>query len=753
MPRRSLSLALLLIGLAAVAGTLLRQSPAPAQTIDPFADQYQSTRPLKTFDDPKLPDKIPDTPPSKSPPTLKKGIDYIKFTAALAPAQARRGQVVRVTIKGETPPYAYTYSALKRHYKQSGLSDSFTFAGGGKWLRPMYPVIEEGTELKKTKVDTAFILHEKFQWQQDLYISPDAPIGEHTIDLDIDFQVCTTANKDAGTGDSCFPPHEKYPIKLRLVVEDGPVVTPAPDEKVFRPPTVETPPPDLTGFLIGAFIGAILMLLTPCVFPMIPITVNYFIKQSEKEHHRPFFMASVYAGTIVILLTAVILLVGKSIIDLANAPWFNLGLGLILIMFALSLFGLFDVDLSKFFGAVFLLVVAFGISTLAQRFVDIGGNQFVVAMVSLGIAVPTTMLLGNVLRRVERAFGFEESMLLNFLTQQESRGGMLGAAFMAMTFTITSFSCTGPFLGILLAPLAGTSFTPVQLLLAALVYSCTFAAPFFFLALFPTYLKKLPKSGGWMTTIKVTMGFLEIGAALKFLANTDLFWFPGNPQFFNYDTVLCSWIALSLGCSLYLFGFFHLHHDTPEDHIGVPRMIFASLFLGMSVYLVPLLFGVTPRGLVMESAVAFLPPDLKKHSEIPWIEDNYTEAYNEAKREGKLIFIDFTGQNCANCRANERNAFMKPNVIKQMKNYVCLQLYTDSVPNPDLTPDQARAQGLKQQNWQIKLIKDVTNPAYVIFDPDPSQEFEDGVPKGFVVRTVRGLITNPREFAKILENP
>jgi thiol:disulfide interchange protein len=736
----------------------VRLAPMHAQP-DPFDDEFQA-KPTKTVR--ALPHKLPADDVRKSAKasnlTTQKMLAYVDIKASAQPLKVKRGQIAQIVLDGQSKPYAYTYSAIKRHARQSGLGAKIGYKEA-PWLKPLFPIHESEAELKTTKFDTSYILHDRFQWKQDVYISPDAPSGTQKVIVQLRLQVCTKRDEVANTFDVCLPPSDYVPLEVTLDIADSAAVpAPADLETRLTPIQLTEDPParfaDMSALLFSAFLGAILMLLTPCVFPMIPITVNFFIKQAEKEHHRPFFMASVYAGTIVVLLTAVILLVGKSIIDLANEPWFNLGLGIVLVLFALGLFGMFEVDLTKFFGAVLLLAVGFGLSYAAKRFIPFfteGNKEFVLAVLSIAAAVPVTMLLGKGLQRTEAALGLEESALLNFFARQESKGGILGAGFMAMTFTITSFSCTGPFLGILLAPLAGSSFTQVQLLSAALVYAVTFAAPFFLLALFPTYLKRLPKSGGWMTTIKVTMGFLEIGAALKFLANVDLFWFPGQPQLFNYDTVLCSWIALSLACSLYLFGFYHLHHDTPEDHIGVPRMIFASLFMGMALYLAPLLFGVTPTGLVMESAVAFLPPDLKKHGDIDWVEDDYKTAWKVAKAEGKLIFIDFTGQNCANCRANERNAFRKPSVVRELKNFVCLQLFTDSVPNVDLTSTQARAQAKVQQDWQIGLVNDVTNPLYVIFEPDPSEPFEDGLLKGRVVNQFQGLITNVREFANLLE--
>src|SRR5262249_8365757 len=153
----------------------------------------------------------------------------------------------------------------------------------------------------------------------------------------------------------------------------------------------------------------------------------------------------------------------------------------------------------------------------------------------------------------------------------------------------------------------------------ALAYAATFAAPFFVLALFPKLIKKLPKSGGWLNLVKVVMGFLELAAALKFLANTDLALNPGDPILFNYDSVLCSWIALSAACGLYLFGVFRMPHDSPVEHLSVPRMLFASIFLGFAVYMIPALWRVTPQGVIGKGLVAFLPLDTRE--EMDWSRD------------------------------------------------------------------------------------------------------------------------------------
>ncbi len=359
-----------------------------------------------------------------------------------------------------------------------------------------------------------------------------------------------------------------------------------------------------------AALAGFAMLLTPCVFPMIPITVSFFLKQGEKEHHSPLALAVVYSGTIVVVLTAAVLVLGKFIVQWANDEWLNLGMGAVLLIFALSLFGMFELELPHF--------------------------------------------------------------LTRFTSAREGQGGYVGAFFMALTFTINSFTCTGPFLGPLLSSVKELRLSFGQIAASAVAYSAAFAAPFFVLALFPRLLKSLPRSGGWLNATKVVMGFIEVALALKFLSIADAGFSPGSPRFFNYETVLCTWIALSIGCGLYLLGVYRLPHDTPVESIGVPRLLLATFFLGLAVYMTPLLARHTPLGNGRRfpgrhaAAGQFRrfpeggtstgrrekQPDRSGGLEYS---PDYEAAWAKAKQEHKLLFIDFTGFNCTNCRL-EREA-------------------------------------------------------------------------------------------------
>lgn len=355
-------------------------------------------------------------------------------------------------------------------------------------------------------------------------------------------------------------------IKNRLnEVQPPPTVVPLPAVAKANEENVAPPPPapgrkTLLGMILLSMGAALAMLCTPCVFPMIPITVSICLNKSQKEHHSALLTAGVYSLTIIVMLTLSVLLLGGLVVSLANNGWVNLLLGVVMVYFALSLFGMYEIELPR------------------------------------GLA--------------------------RFTNAREEQGGFAGVMFMALTFTITSFTCTGPFLGPFLAAAKEVEMTFKEQFISALVYSITFAAPFFVLAIFPGMTRKLPKSGGWLNAVKVVMGFIEVALAFKFLSNFDLAFNPGRPMFFNYDTVLCGWIGLSIACGLYLLGVFRLPHDSPVEHLSVPRMLLAGMFLSFAIYLTPALWRVTPQGIVGAGLVAFLPLDTRvQPGENEWTRD------------------------------------------------------------------------------------------------------------------------------------
>jgi thiol:disulfide interchange protein DsbD len=682
----------------------------------------------------------PFAPTAPPPNSVAKGRknptdDRIDFAVSVDPVKARRGQTVRVTIRGTPRPGYHTYPLTQRSadpaQDDSQLSN-LTY-DDTKGLKPLWPVSESPSEFASVSGVGVFLEHQRpFTWSQDVLVLPDATPGRKTLTAHLKLQVC---DQSCVWGEHRLPvtlevldaPPEPLTasLKERLAAKKPQIqVVPVPanlDEKPRgpgegpQPSAVETAPaagtptaPDkrgLVGLLLASAGAAVAMLFTPCVFPMIPITVSFFLKQSEKQHHNALLTAAVYSLTIIVVLALAVLVLGKLIIVLANDAWVNLALGALLVFFALSLFGMYEIELP--------------------------------------------------------------SGLARFTAAREGRGGYAGAVFMALTFTITSFTCTGPFLGPLLVTVKALSVGRAELVLAAFCYAATFAAPFFVLALFPGLLKTLPKSGGWLNAVKVVMGFLELAAALKFLANTDLAWNPGNPLLFNYETVLCAWIALSVACGVYLFGGYRLPHDTPLDHVGVVRMLLASVFFGLAVYMAPALWRTTPQGLVGQGLVAFLPLDTRPagatplggSTELTWHRD-YEEAWKLATRENKLIFIDFTGQNCTNCRYNEKNVFPDPAVHRELEKYVRVQLYTDFVPDPSLSTADSREQARRNSNWQSETFGDVANPLYAVIKPDPRTPFEDAGDgnqklKGMVLGVRKGLIAKDqlKDFEQFLKGP
>jgi thiol:disulfide interchange protein DsbD len=710
---------------------LLAATVIAAPPDDPFApgNSVDAKPPAAPVDDPFAPSNAVDAKPApvatpqaaivkpvgRTPPTATR----IDFAIDVKPVPARRGEVITLTITATPRPGYYSYPILQRTPEQNDTQlSSLNFAKSAAF-QPLWPTREPPAELYDPHVKgVAPLLRytKPFTWTQDVLVLRDATPGPNVLRLQIDLTVCDKKE--------CVPGEHVY--EITIPVSDAPFSEPSDtikrrlndkqEIKVVAGPVAadKTPPPkgelptpsdkpapgggeqSLWGVLLASVVSAFLMLLTPCVFPMIPITVSFFVKQSEKEHHRPFRMAGIYSLTIIVVLTAAVLILGKFVIDLANDPWMNLALGAVLIFFALSLFGMYDIELPSF--------------------------------------------------------------LARYTSAHESRGGLIGTFFMALTFTITSFTCTGPFLGPLLASFGAMQVSYTHLVIAALAYSATFAAPFFVLALFPSMLKKLPKSGGWLNSVKVVMGFLELAAALKFLGNTDIALNPGNPWFFNYDTVLCAWIALSAACGLYLLGIFRLPHDEPVEHVGVVRMILATIFFGLALHLTPALWRTTPLGIVGEGLVAFLPLDTKPktasgaggEAHLDWALD-YETAWKQAVKENKLIFIDFTGVNCTNCRDNENRVFPKPNVRKELEKYVRVQMYNDFVPKPGLSRAESRAQALRNREWQENTFRDVTTPLYVVFKPAKDAPFDGDKLKGTTLAQRGGKIFD-EEIAGFVAN-
>jgi thiol:disulfide interchange protein len=672
--------------------------------------------------------------------------DQIEFEVSLTPRDVRRGEVTTLTIFGTPKPGWRTYPITERSghigitdgqpsavQDESGLDRmTITDIPG---LKALWPLRESEPQWKVMAGQVYRAHTHPFTWSQDILVLPDAEPGVKTLRFSLRLYLCDQK--------SCLPP-STHTFETRLTVTGAPPVALTPElqkrleekkpavkvleppdelkqkadelkrqeEEDHRNPLVDPkdngflpadPPPtrladeSLIGLLVASSLAALGMLFTPCVFPMIPITVSFFLKQAEKKNYNAKLTAGVYALTIIVVLSTAVLLLGQLVIRLANNPWLNLGFGVLLVVFSLTLFGMYELELPSFLTA--------------------------------------------------------------WTSSRERQGGYIGAVFMALTFTLTSFTCTGPFLGPLLVAAKEFNVGTLKLVLAALVYSATFAAPFFLMALFPQLLKRLPKSGSWLNSVKVVMGFIELGAAVKFLAITDATWNPGNPWFFTYDTVFCLWIALSFACGLYLLGVYRLPHDSPLESVGVPRLLLASLFFALAVYMTPALWREVPQGVIGTAILSFAPQDTRPSrpggdstSELAW-HTNFEKAWAQAKREKKLLFIDFTGINCSNCRQNENGPLRMPEIEEELKKYVRVKLYTDRIPDPRLTAEQSEELALRNLALQENTFGELSLPFYAIIKPDPEKVVEGGKLGGTVLGQHGGLIRDSRNFFEMLRRP
>ncbi|MBX3044441.1 MAG: thioredoxin family protein [Ignavibacteriae bacterium] len=401
--------------------------------------------------------------------------------------------------------------------------------------------------------------------------------------------------------------------------------------------------------------GAI-SLLTPCVFPMIPITVSFFTKRAEKTKGKGLRDSLVYSLGIISTFTAIGVIVAAvfgptGISSLATNGWVNLGIATVFVVFALNLFGAFEIQL------------------------------------------PTG--------------------LMNKLNSKGQGDGIGSVLVMGLVFSLTSFTCTVPFVGSsLISVSSGEWFYPI---LGMLGFSTVFALPFFLLALFPSFMTKLPKAGGWMNNIKVVMGFIEIAAAVKFFSNADLFW---SFEVITRDLFIAIWIIVTTLTTLYILGIFRLSHDSPVNGVSATRIMVAIFFGAITVWFFTGLLG-KPLG----ELDAFMPP---KDYGVPagsvsagfggagavattelttWYKD-YDTALEVSKRLGKPLFVDFTGWQCTNCRWMEMNMFTRTKVDMLMNTMVKVKLYTDSRKESELA----------NRKMQQDKYGSIDLPLYVILD-------------------------------------
>jgi thiol:disulfide interchange protein len=430
----------------------------------------------------------------------------------------------------------------------------------------------------------------------------------------------------------------------------------------------------LWSFLWLAMTMGALALLTPCVFPMIPVTVSYFTSQAVGSRKKAVGQALTYMVGIILTFTALgmamALLVGATSLNrFASSPWVNSLLGALFVGFALNLFGFYE------------------------------------------IRIPSRLLT-----RLDAA------------TRQSGGSHVTGTLLMALTFTLTSFTCTAPFIGTLLVMAAGGDWQ--WPLLGMVAFSTVLAFPFFILALMPQLLASLPRSGGWMNSVKVMMGFLVIAASTKFISNADVVWGWG---FLTRDVVLGSWVAIALLMMGYILGMFGFQHDSPVKHVGIVRLATALVCGTLAFWLASGLTG-KPLGeldalLPLPSQTAVAAAGTRGAGGLTWLVNDYDGALAEAQRTNRRVFLDFTGYTCTNCKWMETNMFPRDDVRRELERFVRVRLYTDG--------DGELYQ--KQQQMQQEKFKTVALPYYAVLEAD-----------GTTVATFPGLTRDPAEFVQFL---
>lgn len=430
-----------------------------------------------------------------------------------------------------------------------------------------------------------------------------------------------------------------------------------------------------------AFFSGFAALLTPCVFPMIPMTVSFFTKQS-KTKAAGIRNAIIYGISIILIYVVLGLVVtwifgADALNALSTNVWFNLIFFILLIVFAVSFLGAFEIMLPNSWA--------------------------------------------------------------NKVDSQADRGGIIGILFMALALAIVSFSCTGPIVGTLLVEAASKG--GIAPIIGMLGFSSALALPFMLFAMFPGWLHSLPKSGGWLNTVKVVLGFLELALAFKFLSNADLVL---QLHLLEREVFLAIWIAIFGTLAFYLFGKITLPHDSPITHISVGRLSFGLVVLSFTIYMIPGLWG-APLQLIN----AFPPP--KEYSESPLgfggsgtvsstailpdgaklgphqivVFDDYEKGLAYAKTVNKPIMLDFTGFACVNCRKMENNVWSDEVVLSILKNeLVLISLYVDDKRELPIneqfisktTGSEIETIGDKWTDFMITKYKTNTQPLYVLTD-------------------------------------
>ena len=541
----------------------------------------------------------------------------VHFTASASPSPARAGEVITVTVRAAIDPGWHIYSVVPA---QTGPSPASLVSA------PNAGPVGTTTEDAPTQhFDANFQEQVAYHEGSAAFTRQFRLTGGTVSSVTLHYQTCNAS--------VCLPPTD-VTLPLSLPMETGAART------AYASPAAPPPPSFLgkgagglgsgagglgstgagLGFFLLAALGAgLLALVTPCVFPLIPITLTNFVKQADGDRRKLIRLSGGYALGIValyVVLGAVMTAtVGATGINrVASNPYVNLGIFVVFVVFALSFFE------------------------------------------TIQISLPAN--------------------LTALQATAKSHGGIVGLALLGLTFVLASFTCTAPFIGTLLVTASqGERFRP---LLGTLVFALAFTSPFLVFAAFPQWIGRIPKGGIWLARIKATLGFVELAAALKFLSNADQVW---NWRLLTGPVLLAAWAVIFLCAALYLWGPLRFgvvaELEKPGARVPAVRAAFAGAFLLLTAYC---FWGLAGRPVAVFAA--FLPPagyggaGGGADAGLPFLTD-YGAALAQAKAEGKPLFVDFTGVTCTNCRWNEKNVFPRADIKDQLGQFVRVQLYTD----------------------------------------------------------------------------
>lgn len=477
-----------------------------------------------------------------------------------------------------------------------------------------------------------------------VYLKADAATGPAEFTGQARYQLCTDKQ--------CLPPVRRTAaatLTLTAAAKDPEFSLPEGYELVSAPAKPSAPAPaaapapetgGLWRFALVAFGLGLAAVFTPCVFPMIPFTVTYFLNRKSGSRAESLLQAAVFSGGIVLLFTSLGLLITAvlgpfGVVQLGSNPVVNAFIAVVFLAFAFSLLGAFEITLPS-------------------------------------------------------------SLLTKMDQESQKRGGVLGSLLMGLTFSLTSFACVGPFVGSLLA--ASVQGDKLQPAIGMASFSTGLAAPFFLLAMFPAVMAKMPKSGGWLPRVKVVLGFVLLAISLKYLSNIDavMQW-----NVFTRERYLAAWVVLFGLPGLYLLGLVRMEGIKPDHELGVGRAVTAALFLAFAISLLPGMFG--GRLGELEAYIPLPSADSVQSGgsgggeKLGWMKNQYKEALARAREENKLVFVNFTGYACTNCHWMKANMFPRPEVLAEMKNFILVELYTDGA-------DEASERNQELQNTKFSTI-------------------------------------------------